>query len=175
MIEKLTLKKLIRTRLPSAISSRLMPMLSFGCAALIFAVIVCFIPSVRKGAPLIAVMGMVAAAYSLWQKAEVLKTGYDEYLFKVVDYTYWTPVISRISKPTGMILLNKTPGIQEDQQMYHVAVAGKANSLPPIDWIIRVYVPKGIQAADYGDTKYFPVVYGYKIEGEYPAVRDSQK
>lgn len=164
---KLSIKMLLTAQLPEAISGRINPILAMGCAAVIAAVITLPFAALRRAAPLLAVIGSLVIIYALWQKAEVLRNGYDEYLFKVIDYTYIAPIRTSFISPTGMLLLNRTEGFEHDQNTYHVAIAGKATQgLPPVDWIIRVYVPKGSVAASFGDRKYFPVVYGYRIEGE---------
>lgn len=162
---RITPRKLLTAKLPSAIMDRISPLLGFGLAALIFTLVILTIPSVRRSAPLFAALGVVVTAYSLWQKADVLKRGYDEYLFKVIDYSYMAPLVTKRTMPTGLVLIKK----DEDDSaanIYHIAVSGSRKLLPPLDWIIRVYVPKGMEAAVYGDKKYFPVVYGYRIEGE---------
>ena len=163
------LKAILSANLPDAISARIVPFFGMGGAALVIAALLLPFSGVRRMSLFFAAFGAIATAYALWQKADVIRRGYDEYLFKVVDYTYLVPMPAMFSKmvsPTGMLLLNKTPGIEEDQSVYHVAAYGKAKGLPPLDWIIRVYVPKGSRAAVYSDRKYFPTVYGYKLERE---------
>ena len=164
--KRLTLAQIMRAELPAAIMSRITPLFGLGVAALAMTVIVLFLPMVRSTAPLFAILGIFMAGYAVWQKADVIKRGYDEHVFKVIDYTYMMPVITKKTNPTGMLLLNKDEEDDEAGNVYHVSTSGKNGNLPPIDWLIRVYVPKGSVAAQYGDRKYFPIVYGYKIEGE---------
>ncbi len=164
---RFSVKELFTAKLPSAITSRISPLLTVGSATLLSSVILLFFPTLRLSAPLFAILGAVIILYALWQKADVLMHGYDEHVFKVVDYSQILPFTTKIAPPTGLFLMRKTPeGEPEDCSIYHVAVSAKGNLLPPIDWLIRVYVPKGMEAVTYGDKKYFPTVYGYRIEGE---------
>lgn len=168
--KRLTLKQLLATRLPAAIESNINPLLTVGTGVLLSSILIFIIPSFRSTSPLFLLLGAVITGYALWQKADVIKKGYEEYIFKVVDYTYLGNLLTKYRTPTGMLLLMKDEEgndiIENDGNMYHVAVSGKEKVLPPIDWLIRVYVPKGSMAAQYGDKKYFPTVYGYRIEGE---------
>lgn len=165
---RIGIKDIIKADLPAAISSNTTPLLAVGGVVMLIGVMLLIIPSYRRTAPLFLVLGIAISGYSIWVRYDVLKRGYDEYLFKVVDYTYIAAsVLTKYRSPTGMLLLKKDDnGNTNDGNMYHVAVSGKTRNLPPIDWIIRVYVPKGMKAAQYGDRKYFPTVYGYRIEGE---------
>ena len=163
---RITLKKIISTKLPAAIESDINPLLTIGLAAILISAMIVFVDSIRGVAPLSFGLGIIITGYALWRKADVIKKGYEELIFKVVDYTYIAPVLTKYRTPTGMLLLKKDEEGKEDGNMYHIAVSGKTKNLPPVDWIIRVYVPKGIEAAQYGDRKYFPTVYGYRIEGE---------
>lgn len=163
---RLSLKEIFKAPLPSAIMARISPLFGLGVAALIMAVIVLIIPSIRGISPLFLVLGLIMAGYAVWLKADVIKHGYEEYIFKVVDYTYISPFATRKATPTGMLLIKKDEPDVEEGNLYHVSTSGKNGTLPPIDWLVRVYVPEGSVAAEYGDRKYFPIVYGYKIEGE---------
>lgn len=163
---KLSIKEIFKTELPAAIMSRITPLFGLGVAALIMALLVLLIPSVRRTSPLFFVLGAIMAGYAVWLKADVIRHGYEEYVFKVIDYTYITPIVTKRSNPSGMLLLKPDEDDDKNSNLYHVSTSGKNGTLPPIDWLIRVYVPKGSVASEYGDRKYFPIVYGYKIEGE---------
>lgn len=160
-------KKILTAKLPPAIMGRITPLLTVGAAALLAAVIFLFSPSLRLSAPMFAVLGAGLILFGLYQKTDILIHGYDEHIFKVIDYSQIIPVASKHISPSGLFLMKKSAeGEAPDNCVYHIAVSTKGNVLPPIDWLIRVYVPKGMEAVNYGDKKYFPTVYGYSIEGE---------
>lgn len=165
--KRITLKELLTAKLPPGIMSRISPLITIGSGVLISAFVLLFIPALRGGVPMFAVLGILFIVFALWKKAEVLIRGYDVHVFKVVDYSQFMPITTKHTTPTGMFLLRKDLGEDEqDNSVYHIATSGKGSLLPPIDWLIKVYVPKGMQAVSYGDKKYFPTVYGYSIFGE---------
>lgn len=163
---RLGLRAILKAPLPPAIMSRITPLMTTGLGLILASFILIFIKPIRTTAPFFAMLGLVIIGFAIWQKRDALTKGYDEYIFKVVDYTYISPIVTKFNHPTGMLLLKKEEDSAVGNNIYHVATSGKTRNLPPIDWLIRVYVPKGSEAVPYGDRKYFPVVYGYAIEGE---------
>lgn len=165
--KRIRVSDLFMTRLPPAISGRISPLLTIGSAILLSSLALIFITPLRASAPMFAMLGIVLILYALWQKADVLKRGYDTYIFKVVDYSQILPVATKRTPPSGLFLIKKREeGEDADDSIYHISISARGNLLPPIDWLIKVYVPKDMEAATYGGKKYFPIVYGYSILGE---------
>ena len=156
-----TLKNIISEPVPPAVAGKIQPLIMIGCIVMVIAIVTLFFKPIRRAALLFVLLGIAILGYALLQKAAVIRHGYREIWFKVVDYTYLTRLNRR---PTGMLLI-KDEAADEESELYHIAVSGEED-LPPIGWIIKAYVPADAEPAEYNGRKFFSTVYGYKLEGE---------
>lgn len=156
------IKRVFTEPIPEAIMTRITPLIFFSIIGLVITVFLLIYEPTRGFAPFSAALSLVLLGYSFWLKLDIIRKGYDEILFRVIDFTYLTS-LSR--SPTGMLLVKDGPESSNDRGMYHIAVSGKED-LPHADWIIRVYVPAGAEPSEFNGRKYFPTVFGYRIEGE---------
>lgn len=154
-------ERVVGTKLPPALEKMCQPLIYIGAAFLTAALVQAIMPSLRSLSPFAAILGVLILCFGYLKKREMVLGGYDEYLFKTLDYTYLT----RYGKtPTGVLLI-KTDEENGARDLYHIAVTGKDN-VPPLDWIIRVYVPKNAMLSEYNGRKHFSSVYGYQVEEE---------
>lgn len=161
--KRVSLKQLYLEPLPAAITGRINPLLYIGIACLVFTLLTLILSYTRGIAPFSALLSLTILGYATWQRYDVVSKGYKEILFKVIDYTYLTR-LNR--KPTGILLVKKDPGPDEEKgDLYHIATSGKED-MPPVGWNIRVYVPENMEPTEYNGRKFYPTVFGYKLEGE---------
>lgn len=154
-------RRVMGTKLPPALEKMCQPLVYIGAAFITAAIVQAIMPSLRSLSPFAAILGILILCFGYLKKREMVLRGYDEYLFKTLDYTYLT----RYGKnPTGVLLI-KTDEESGARDLYHIAVTGKDN-VPPLDWIIRVYVPKDAMLSEYNGRKHFSAVYGYQAEEE---------
>ena len=93
------------------------------------------------------------------QKKNLEKTGYKNWHFRVVDYTYLTK-INR--KPTGFYA-EALDGDYEGK-MCHIALAG-SSATPPLNEEIELCVPGDTMANPIRDVLYIPQYYGIRFLG----------
>lgn len=162
MRQHITFKRLYATPLPPAITARITPLLLIGAIGVVLTLVTLIWASVRGIAPFFGIITLVILGYATWLRYDVVSKGYKEILFKVIDYTYLTSISK---SPTGMLLVKKYPDDADDRGNYHVAVSGKED-MPPIGWLVKVYVPQNMEPSEYNGRRFFPTVFGYKLEGE---------
>jgi hypothetical protein len=158
---RISFKKVMRTKLPKSLESICQPFWLIGAAFLSAAVVQAIMPSLRRLAPLTLLIALIVFAYAFLRKREIVVKGYDEFIFKVIDYSYLTRFGK---KPTGLLLLGPFDR-ETDKEIYHISLFGK-EAIPPTDWLIRVYVPKDAVVAEFQGRKYFSSYYGFQIVEE---------
>lgn len=154
-------RRVVGTKLPPPLEKMCQPLIYIGAAFITAAIVQAIMPSLRSLSPFAAILGILILCFGYLRKREMVLGGYDEYVFKTLDYTYLT----RYGKnPTGVLLI-KTDEESGIRELYHIAVTGKDN-VPPLDWKIRVYVPKNAVLSEYNGRKHFSSVFGYQAEEE---------
>lgn len=159
------IKRLYTEPLPPAIEARVRPILYIGILGIILTAIAFIVKTTRGVAPFFAIITLTMLIYGSWLRFEVIRHGYREMVFKVVDYTSLTRILLPNARPSGMLLIRSEADSPDDRSIYHIGVSGKED-LPPVGWLIRAYVPADAEPAEFNGRLYFPSVYGYKIEGE---------
>lgn len=155
----------LRTALPAPLDAKCQPLMYIGLAFFAAAIVLVIIPSMRTMAPFALMISLLLFIFTFMRRYEMVFTGYDEYYFKTLDYTYLMKRQKDKGTPTGIMLLG-VEGTEENpvkDQIYHVAV-DNASSIPDIGCLLKVYVPKGAVVSNYGGKKYFSRVFAYEVE-----------
>ena len=153
--------RVLGTKLPPALEKTCQPLFYIGAALMSAALVQVLAPSLRSLSPFAAFLGLILLVFAYMKKREMVMTGYNEYVFTTLNYTFLT---KHGKTPTGVLLIDTTQR-PEERELYHIAVSGNDN-VPPLDWKIRVYVPKNAMIAEYNGRKHFSSVYGYQVEEE---------
>ena len=152
----------LRSELPAPLEAKCQPLMFIGIAFLVAAIVFLIISSLRSMAPFALFVSILIFIFAYMRRAEMVFTGYDEYYFKTLDYTY---LMKRQKSPSGIVLLGVEgpEGTHVENEIYHVAAEG-ANSLPELGCLLKVYVPKDAVVSSYANRKYFSKVFAYDVE-----------
>lgn len=149
----------VEAPLPGAMANSCRSLAGFGVAMLAVSLGLFLFPTFRFMAPFGTVISLSMIVLAYVRKREMVVKGYREELFQVYDYTYLVP--GSRSKPTGLALIRR--GEDNSSELFHIAATGK--NIPPLDWYIKVYVPKDAVVTEYGGRKHFSSVFAYSVEG----------
>lgn len=155
----------LRAELPAPLNAKCQPLWFIGLAFLVASVVLAIIPSLRSMAPFALMLSLLIFIFAYMRRREMVFDGYDEYYFKVLDYTYLMKRQRNKGTPTGIMLLG-VEGTMENpvqNEIYHVAVDGTTN-VPELGCLLKVYVPKTAVVSYYGNRKYFSKVFAYDVE-----------
>ena len=155
----------LKTELPPPLDAKCQPLVYIALAFFVAAIVLTIISSLRSMAPFALMLSLLIAVFAYMRRSEMVFAGYDEYLFKVLDYTYLTKRQKQKGTPTGIMLLG-VEGTADNpvmNELYHVAV-DNTGTIPEPGSILKVYVPKGAVVTNYGNRKYFSRVFAYDVD-----------
>jgi len=155
---KISPADILRAKLPTPLEAKCSPLLHIGLVFLVVALVQAFVSSMRTMAPFSLLIGLGLVILAFIRKRDMLLTGYDEYIFRTIDYTY---LVKHQRRPTGIVLLGEEGPVESE--IYHVAVENPSN-IPPLNCKLKVYVPKNATQGIYASRKYFSRVYAYTVE-----------
>lgn len=155
----------IKTELPPPLEAKCQPLIYIGLAFFVAALVLVIIPSLRTMAPFSLLLSLLLFAFAYMRRSEFVFSGYDEYYFKTLEYTYLLKRQRDKGNPTGIMLLGVSgpEGTHVENEIFHVAV-DSANNIPDLGCLLKVYVPKSAIVSVYGNRKFFSRVFAYDIE-----------